>query len=396
MKNSQQYKIPFSGRAHAYTEDELEVILETAKSAVPLTQGYHRNEFEEAFKKYAGVDNAFVVSNAASALELAAQLCCFKEGDEVIIPAHTYTASAYPFLKKGAKIVWADIDPLTRVVTAETMLKCITPQTRAIVAVHLYGYGADMIEIMALAKKYDLLVVEDAAQALGAEIEGQKSGSFGDFGVFSFHSHKNMSTLGEGGMLIVRDPARAALVPMLRHNGHTSFSEPQQDYWRPAMGNVDLPMLDDKILMPNNFCLGEVECALGTKLLQRIDTINTEKRARAIRFIDALVDYPQLQFHRENTSRHNYHLLVARITNGWRDSFIRTMADEHGVQCVVQYYPLNRYEFYEKLGFGKANCPNGDDFFDNMVSFPFQHSLTEAELDYILNATRTVLKKLVG
>lgn len=388
------YKIPFSGRAHHYTEDELETIIETAKSAVPLTQGSHRNKFEDVFKNYVGTENAFSVCNAASALELAAQLCCFKEGDEVIIPAHTYTASAYPFLKKGAKIVWADIDPLTRVVTAETILKCITPQTRAIIAVHLYGYGADMVEIMALAKKYDLLVVEDAAQALGVEVEGQKSGSFGDFGVFSFHSHKNMSTLGEGGMLIVRDPARAALVPMLRHNGHTSFSEPQQDYWRPAMGNVDLPMLDDEILMPNNFCLGEVECALGTKLLQRIDTINTEKRARAIRFIDALVDYPQLQFHRENTSRHNYHLLVARITNGWRDSFIRTMADEHGVQCVVQYYPLNRYEFYEKLGFGKANCPNGDDFFDNMVSFPFQHSLTEAELDYILNATRTVLKKL--
>ncbi|MBE0613486.1 MAG: DegT/DnrJ/EryC1/StrS family aminotransferase [Burkholderiales bacterium] len=388
------FKIPFSGRAHAYTAEELETIVETAKSAAPLTQGRHRNEFEAAFKAYAGVEHCFAVCNAASALELTAQLCCFKPGDEVIIPSHTYTASAYPYLKKGAKIVWADIDPATRVVTADTLRACITPRTRAIVVVHLYGYGADMPAIMALAKENQLLVVEDVAQALGVEIEGQKAGSFGDFGVFSFHSHKNVSTLGEGGMLTVRDPARAAIVPMLRHNGHADYPEPRKDYWRPAMGNVDLPMLGEEILMPNNYCLGEVECALGVKLLQRIDASNAEKRARAIRCIDALAAHPELQFHRVTTTRHNYHLLVARIANSWRDGFIRRMAQEHGVQCVVQYYPLNRYPFYQKLGYGVANSPNVDDFFDNMVSFPFQHSLTEGELDYMVGAARTVLKKL--
>jgi dTDP-4-amino-4,6-dideoxygalactose transaminase len=392
-----QFKIPFSGRAHEYTAEELETIVETAKSAVSLTQGRHRDEFEAAFKTYAGVEHAFAVCNAASALELTAQLCCFKSGDEVIIPSHTYTASAYPFLKKGAKLVWSDIDPVTRVVTVDTLRACITPHTKAIVVVHLYGYCADMPAIMALAQEHNLLVVEDVAQALGTELNGQKAGSYGDFGVFSFHSHKNVSTLGEGGMLVVRDPVRAAIVPMLRHNGHAVFSnEPREDYWRPAMGNLDLPMLGDDILMPNNFCLGEVECALGVKLLQRIDVLNDEKRKRAIRFIDELADHPVLQFHRVESTRHNYHLLVARIANGWRDVFIRTMAQEHGVQCVVQYYPLNRYPFYQKLGCGEANCPCADDFFDNMVSFPFQHSLNEGELDYIVASARSVLKKLVA
>lgn len=390
------FKIPFSGRAHAYTADELETIVEAAKTAVPLTQGRHRNEFESAFKAYAGVEHAFAVCNAASALELAAQLCCFKPDDEAIVPSHTYTASAYPFLKKGAKLVWADVDPATRVVTVDTLRACITPRTRAIVVVHLYGYGADMPAIMALAKEHNLLVIEDVAQALGVEIHDRKAGSFGDFGVFSFHSHKNVSTLGEGGMLVVRDPERAAIVPMLRHNGHAGFPEPREDYWRPAMGNVDLPMLGDEILMPNNYCIGEVECALGVKLLQRIDALNIEKRGRAIRFIDALADHPELQFHRVDTVRHNYHLLVARIENGWRDVFIRIMAQEHGVQCVVQYYPLNRYPLYQKLGYGEANCPHADDFFDNMVSFPFQHSLDETELDYIVDAARSVLKKLAA
>lgn len=389
------YKIPFSGRAHQYTPNELNNIVETAKSAITLTQGRHLHDFEEAFKVYVGAERAFAVCNAASALELAAQLCCFKDGDEVIVPSHTYTASAYPFLKKGAKLAWADIDPITRVVTADTLRACINERTRVIVAVHLYGYGVDMPAVMALAKEHDLLVVEDAAQALGVKILGQKAGSFGDFGVFSFHSHKNVSTLGEGGMLTVRDAELAAVVPLLRHNGHTNFPEPQEDYWRPAMGNVDLPMLNNEVLMPNNYCLGEVECALGVLLLKRIDTLNSEKRTRALRVIDALAEYPQLQFHRIETERHNYHLLVARIANGWRDTFIRTMAGEHGVQCVVQYYPLNRYPFYEKLGYGNANCPSGDDFFDNMISFPFHHSLSEVELDYMINASKIVMEQLI-
>lgn len=389
-----QFKIPFSGRAHKYTDEELETIVETAKNAVPLTQGRHRNEFEAGFRAYAGVEHAFAVCNAASALEMAAQLCCFKPGDEIIVPSHTYTASAYPFLKKGAKVVWTDIDPVTRVVSVDTLRACITTKTRAIVVVHLYGYGADMPAIMALAREHDLLVVEDVAQAMGSEIDGKKAGSYGDFAVYSFHSHKNVSTLGEGGMLVVRDPERAAIVPMVRHNGHAGFPCPREDYWRPAMGNVDLPMLGDEILMPNNFCIGEVECALGLKLLGRIDVLNAEKRVRALQFIDELADYPALQFHRVETARHNYHLLVAKIENGWRDDFIRTMAQEHGVQCVVQYYPLNRYPLYQKLGYGEANCPHADDFFDNMVSFPFQHSLSEDELGYVVDSARATLKKL--
>lgn len=389
-----QFKIPFSGRAHAYTADEIETIVETARDAATLTQGRHRDEFEATFRNYTGAEHAFAVCNAASALELSAQFCCFKPGDEVIIPSHTFTASAYPFIKKGARLVWADIDPLQRVVTADTLRACITEKSRAIVVVHLYGYGADMPGIMQLAREHDLIVIEDAAQSLGVVIDGQQAGTFGDFGVFSFHSHKNVTTLGEGGMLTVKDPKIAELVPMLRHNAHCAFSGPREDYWLPAMSNLDLPMLDGNVLMPNNYCLGEVECALGAKLLGRIDRINAEKRTRALHFIDRLADCPQLQFHRVDTVRHNYHLLVAQMGGGLRDEFIRRMARDHGVQCVVQYYPLNRYPFYQKLGFGEANCPHADEFFDNMVSFPFQHSLPDSDLALMEDAIRQVLREL--
>ncbi len=389
-----QFRINFSGKSHNYTEEEIATVVKAMKDADPYTQGRYLKKFEQEFCEYIGSSHAFAVCNATAALEMVAQLCQFEPGDEVIIPSHTFTSSAYPFAKKGAKIVWADMDLQTRVVTAETIEEKITPFTKAIVVVHLYGYTADMPEIMELALRHNLLVVEDAAQSLGTDVEGKKSGTFGDFGVFSLHSHKNITTLGEGGILAVKDDRIAKLIPMLRHNGHCPFPFEREDYWIPAMGNVDMPELNGKDLWPNNYCLGEVECALGSKLLERIDKINEEKWERALYFIDSLKKYPELEFHRVETTRHNYHLLAARVLDDNRDKLMKKMAYEKGVQCVVQYYPLNRYPFYQKLGFGNAECPNTDLFFDNMVSFPFHHWMVNDDFEYMLNSTREILEDM--
>src|SRR5262249_20021141 len=147
--------------------------------------------------------------------------------------------SAIPFARAGARLVWADIDPDTRVVTAETIRARVSMHTRVIVVVHLYGLVCDMDPIMALAKEHDLLVVEDAAQALGARYKGHAAGTIGDFGCFSFHTHKNITTLGEGGMLAVASPEQAALVPGLRHNGMRAYGGDRERYWVPAMSDVD-------------------------------------------------------------------------------------------------------------------------------------------------------------
>tara|TARA_B100001173_G_C15937411_1_gene525565 strand:- start:698 stop:1138 length:441 start_codon:yes stop_codon:yes gene_type:complete len=146
-------------------------------------------------------------------------------------------------------------------------------------------------------------------------------------------------------------------------------------------------------MLPNNYCLGEVECALGIKLLDRIDMINKEKNKRAIRFIDEMSDYHHLFFHREVSERHNYHLLAAQVMNGTRDTLIEKMA-EAGVQCVVQYYPLNRYDLYKKLGYGFADCPNAELFFDNMISFPFQHMMKDDTFSRLIEITKKVLNKI--
>lgn len=391
-------KINFSGRSIRYTEDEIATAAEAMREAEPLTQGKRLAEFERKFARYQGVPqgSCFAVMNGCAALELSAQLCDFRPGDEAILPSHTFTASAYPYIKHGAKIVWADIDPVERVVTPQTIAKAITPETKAVVPVHLYGYLADMPAIMELCRDRGLICIEDAAQAIGAEINGKKAGSFGDMAIFSFHSHKNLTTLGEGGMLYVKNPALAALVPMLRHNGGCPYEGDRPNYWTPAMSNVDLPMLNGRPLMPSNYCIGEVECALGAKMLDRIDAINAEKRERALRLIDSLKDFPELEFHRAADGRHNYHLLAARMTLGpeARDRFMTRMWEEKGVKCVVQYLPLNRYDFYKKLGYGEADCPNADAFFDSMVSFPFQHWLSETDFDYLIASIRDVLQEM--
>lgn len=385
--------VNFSGRALDYTDEEIAVVVEAMKTANPLTQGRYQDAFQKKFCEFNGVKHAFAVCNGTCALELVAQLCRLKEGDEVVVPLHTFTSSAYPFIKKGGSVVWADIDPVTRVITAESIERVLSPRTRVIVVVHLYGYVADMPAIMELARKKNILVVEDACQAIGADIDGVRAGNFGDFGVFSFHSHKNLTTLGEGGMITVHDDARAKVIPMLRHNGHCAFPYERPDYWIPAMGDLDFPELAGERLWPNNFCLGEIECALGAKQLDRVETINREKRVRALAVIDALSEYPELVFHRVDSTRHNYHLLAAKMDGSVerRDDFIRRMMGEFGVKCVVQYYPLNRYPLYKKLGLGVADCPAADDFFDHMISFPFQYNLTDQECGTMLGAAKSVL-----
>ena len=388
------YRIPFSNRSHLYTDAEIDLVTGLMRNAKSLTQGVHQQTLETNFSEYLGTNYSFAVCNATAALEMAAQLCCFEDGHEVIVPAHTFTSSAYPFLKHGAKIVWADINLETGVVDAAELEKCISRQTKAIVVPHLYGYGADMVEIVELAKANKALVIEDVAQAIGVKVAERKLGTFGDIAVFSFHDQKNMTTLGEGGMIVVNNERFADVIPMLRHNGHCNYEMEREDYWLPAMGDLAVPMLEGTHLWPNNFCLGEIQCALASELLKRVDQINVEKRKRAIKFIDSLSDQSLLQFHRVDSERHNYHLLVAQVSEGKRDQIIRTLAHNYGIQCAVQYYPLYRYPFYQSVGFGDAICPNTDLFFDNMLSIPFAHSLTDGQIEFVESSIREVLESL--
>ncbi len=396
MQEPNPYKIPWSGKSVEYTPEEIEAVVQALKKADPLTQGKYLKEFETKFSEYLGVRHSFAVSSATAALELAAILCRLTKDDEVIIPAHTFCATAIPFARTGAKIVWADIDADTRLVTRQTLEKLITPKTKVIVVVHLYGLMAKMDEIMELAQFRGILVVEDVAQAIGAEYKGKKAGTWGDFGCFSFHGQKSINTMGEGGMVVVRDEERVKLVPGLRHNGVRPFPPGREKYWVPAMSDVDF---DIDGFWPYNFCIGEVQCALGVEILKTIDQQNDRRRMRAKKFIAAFKEYPELSFQFVGEEKmHAWHLLSARY-DGKRyrktnHDVIELLAEKYGIKTVVQYHPLYRYPMFKKAGFGTANCPNTDEFFDNMVSFPFHLWMSETDFDYLIDSVKKALEEL--
>jgi len=397
MSGANEPKVPWSGRGNRFTDEEIDYIVEAMKTADPMTQGRYQAEFECDFAGFVEQKHAFAVTSGTAALQMAAALTRVGPGDDVIIPAHTFAASAIPFGHMGANLVWADIDPDTLVVTGDAIARVLTPKTKVIVVVHLYGLMVDMDPIMKLAKERGILVVEDCAQSLGAtDDKDRQAGSIGDFGCYSFHTHKNMSTLGEGGMLTVRDDDLAAVVPGLRHNGMRGFDFAQDEYWKPAMSNVDF---DWDNIWPYNFCMGEVQCAAGIVQLRRVNDMNAKRDQRARRFAEALSGFPELVFQHTPDGYHNIrYCLPARYdgteTDATRDDFMRRMAHHHQVKMVVQYYPLYRYPMFIKAGFGDADCPETDRFFDSMVSFPFHEWMPDDQFEYMLDATRETLDTL--
>lgn len=391
-----EYVLPWSGRGVQYTEDEIGVVADVMRHADPLTQGKYLQKFEEVFSAYHRGIPAFATSSCAAALELAAILLGIGPGDEVIIPAHTYVASAIPFARRGARLVWADIDSRTRVITEETVAARLSSKTKAVVVVHLYGLNVPMDGIMRLSKQHGFSVVEDCAQSLGASYNGQPSGTHGDIACYSFHAQKNLSTLGEGGMITVKSPEHARIVPGLRHNGHRDYPADREDYWIPAMVDVDF---DIEGVWPYNFSIGEAQCALGIKLMERLDELNRRRFRTARKVIDTLADCPELQFQEiPEGSTHAYHLLSVMYdgtkVHATRDDLIRLLSTKYRVQAVVQYYPLYRYPMLVKAGMGEADCPNTDHFFDNMLSLPFYEWYSEEQLEYLVASVRSAVYAL--
>lgn len=385
--------IPWSGKGHAYDEADIAAVVDVMRNADPLTQGRHLKTFEADFAAYVGRPHCFGLTNCAHALELSAILSRLGPGDEAAIPAHTYCASAIPFVRTGARPAWVDIDPDTFVVSAQTVARALTPRTRVIVVVHLYGMICpDIADIAALARDRGLILIEDCAQSLGARSDGRAGGDFGDFGCYSFHAQKNLTTLGEGGMLSVRDPDLARSVPGLRHNGHAPFAN-QTAYWKPAMTNVDT---DIPGVWPHNYSMSEAQAALGSSVLRRLDALTAVRRARAAAFRAALADCPELTFQRiGRPEAHSHHLLPARfVPERGRDDFIRLMSGEWGVRTIVQYCPLHRYDLFRKAGFGEADCPEAERFFDSMVSFPAHVQMSDDDFAYMIEATRGALERL--
>ena len=224
-------------------------------------------------------------------------------------------------------------------------------------------------------------------------VKGRKVGTMGDFACFSFHAQKNITTLGEGGAIHVKNKKEAMYVPGLRHNGHCPYKNQKKFYWKPAMGNVDLDISGQ---WPYKFTMTEIQAAAGFMLLKRLDRLNKKRILRAKKFIKSLKKYEFLKFHEQlKSKRHVYHLLVAMVIDKKikRDDLIYDLFYKQKIKCVVQYYPLYNYSLFKKMGVKKIKCINTENFFNNMISFPFHVWMSDKDFNRMISSVIKTLEK---
>ena len=392
------FRVTCPAMQHPYTEAEIDAVVKVMREACGQTQGKYMVEFEQAFCAFTGAKHAFADNNRTRALTMPATFCYIQPGDEVIIPAYTFCASAIPFGDLGAKIVWADISPDTWTIDPDDIARKITPKTKAVVCVHLLGMPCDMKRIVPIARAHGLKVVEDCAQALDCRIDGQHVGTFGDFGCFSFHSAKTMTTLGEGGMFVCADDADAAAAPGIRHNGCCAYPADRARYWSPAMSCVD-SFLDDR--WPQNFCIGEAQCALGTEELKSVIANNNTLIEQDRKIREKLAGLPEISFSRcPENSRYVVHQYIMHYDGSacgkTRDDLLDLMTKKYGIRCIVQYYPLYRYPLFQRKGCGEFDCPVLDKWWDGSFSFPWWCGMDDAVIDTLCSSLISAVEELRG
>jgi dTDP-4-amino-4,6-dideoxygalactose transaminase len=323
-----------------------------------LTMGPQVGAFERSIAAAVGTSHAVAVSNGTAALHLALLALGIGPGDEVIVPAYTFPATANAVLLCGAEAVLVDVDPDTFVADADTVAAAVTSRTRAVIAVHLFGRPVDWDALVAVVPD-GVILLEDAAGALGARSRGRPCGSLGVAGCLSFHPRKIVTT-GEGGAVTTSDPAVADAVRRLRHHGITTD------------GSADIPV-------PGfNYRLADVLCALGIPQLERLDELlDGRERVAALyegRLRDA-VGTPSAA----DGDRHGWQAYVVRVDN--RDRLL-TELREDGIEVQIGTYALHRLGAYRDHG----PLPGASRAYEHALALPFAATTTEEEVDRVCDA----------
>ncbi len=337
-------------------------------SSGSLAQGPRVRELEERFAEFVGVPHAIATSSGTTALHLALMAAGVGDGDEVITVPFTFIASANSILYTGARPIFVDVDETTFNMQVDQIEAAITPRTRAIMPVSLYGQPAEMPAITEIAQRRGLAVVEDAAQSHGAAIDGRLSGSWGA-GCFSFYPTKNMTT-GEGGMITSSDPEFADRARLTREHGM------RVRYHHDIVGY--------------NFRMTDIHASIGLAQLTKLPANNARRRQIAGRYDAELrgVITPRTA----PGVTHVYHQYTLRVHR--RDEFVEQLG-EQGVGTGVYYpIPVHRQKPFVALGYGEQRFPISERLCDEVVSIPVHPSLSEEEVDRVIEAVNAVAAEL--
>ena len=330
--------------------------------------------FESEFAAYVGVRHGVGVANGTDALHLALAACDIGAGDEVITVSHTAVATVAAIEMAGATPVLVDIDPAFFTLDPEKLEAAITPRTKAIIPVHLYGQPADLDRILDIAGRKNLRVIEDCSQAHGAIYKGARVGAHGDIGCFSFYPTKNLGAIGDGGLLVTDDPALAERARLLREYGWAERYVSSISGW--------------------NSRLDELQAAVLRVKLVRLDEDNAARARIAHRYADALSDCGMIMPAERAEATHVFHLFVIRSER--RDE-LQEFLRERGVGALVHYrVPVHLQPAYAGRLAGSDNLRNTETISTEILSLPIYPELEDGQADAVIAAVQSFASSLVG
>ncbi|MEO5644712.1 MAG: aminotransferase class I/II-fold pyridoxal phosphate-dependent enzyme [Bacteroidia bacterium] len=354
--------------------NELKYVTECITTGWISSQGAYVKKFEQQFAAYSNMKFGVAVSNGTVAIHLALAALGIGEGDEVIVPDLTFAASINGVIYTGATPVIADVDPETWTLSPAAVEKLITPKTKAIMPVHIYGHPCHMDELMAIAKKHNLLVIEDCAEALGGLYKGQHVGSFGDAATFSFFGNKTITT-GEGGMVLFKDEAVCNKAMVLRDHGMSK----QKRYWHDFVGF--------------NYRMTNIQAAIGVAQLERLDEFVAAKRKMAAVFNDGLSLHKAITIPPEKEWAFNGYWLYTCVVDPkggvTRDELIEKLM-KNGVETRPVFYPLHEMPPYIQYVRSGQTFEVTDHISRNGISLPSSVKITAEEQNSIINAVNAI------
>jgi dTDP-4-amino-4,6-dideoxygalactose transaminase len=403
-------KVPYSGISNQLGLAEMEMVLKAMQQDT-LSRGSMNAEFERQFAAYLGATHVQATSSCTSALYLAAQALGLQEGDEVITTPQTFWVTTWPLQARKCQIRFADIEANSLNIDPTKVEALVTERTKSIWIVHHGGQAVDMEPIMEIARRYNLTVVEDCAHAPGATYKGQKVGTIGDIGCFSFHSLKNMTT-GEGGAFVTNNDLYAEKA---RHLGtihvwgqmqervdKTIGPHAKPDYYEDwhVRFSFEKEYVGNAYEVGHNYRLNEISAALGIAQLQKLDQLNERRRYIASRLDEGLTNVPGISLQIEKSyAYHIYHLYTIfyhpEIVGAPKDDFIRYLEQEEGIAIVIRYFPIHLLSEFRAMGYTYGLCPVAEKtYFEHQIQLPIYAHLTEAQIDHMVAAVRRVVKRL--
>jgi perosamine synthetase len=360
-------------------EDDIRAVVDVLRSDW-LTTGPKVAEFEQIFAVQVGAVEAVAVSNGTAALHAAIYALGIGPGDEVIVPAMTFAATANCVVFQGATPVFVDVDPEKLLIDPDRVKEKITSRTKAVIAVDYAGHPADYDHLIPITEEHGIALIADACHALGAVYKGRPVGSLADLSTFSFHPVKHIAT-GEGGMIATDDPELAQGMRCFRNHGITT-----DHHQREKQGSWFYEMID----LGYNYRITDFQCALGISQLKKLDRFLEHRREIAKRYDRAFSDMPAIKpLTVDPDILHAYHLYVIRVdfaaTGGDRTKYFTNLRQK-GIAVNVHYIPVHLHPYYRKtFKTGPGLCPVAEAAYEQILSLPIFPAMIDEELDFVID-----------